>query len=123
MRSWRASSRRPAKPRLPIAGAIGGMVAPAVIYLLTNGGGIEAQGWAIPMATDIAFALGALALVAPRAPSGLKVFLAALAIVDDMGAVLVIALFYTREIVWGSWGLQASSCSCWSRSISSASGG
>ena len=85
---------------LPIAGAIGGMLIPASIYFLTNGGGIEARGWAIPMATDIAFALGALALVAPGAPSGLKVFLAALAIVDDMGAVLVIALFYTREIAW-----------------------
>ena len=92
-----------ASPRhaaLPIAGAVGGMVVPAFIYLLTNGGGIESRGWAIPMATDIAFALGALALVAPRAPSGLKVFLAALAIVDDMGAVLVIALFYTAAIVW-----------------------
>ena len=92
---------------LPVAGAIGGMAVPAAIYFFTNGGGIEARGWAIPMATDIAFALGVLALVAPRAPSGLKVFLAALAIVDDMGAVLVIALFYTREIAWGSLGMAA----------------
>ena len=94
-----------ASPRhaaLPIAGAIGGMVVPAFIYVLTNGGGAAARGWAIPMATDIAFALGVLALVAPRAPSGLKTFLAASAIVDDMGAVLVIALFYTRAIAWGA---------------------
>ena len=97
-----ASARQAA---LPIAGAIGGMVIPASIYFLTNGGGVEARGWAIPMATDIAFALGTLALVAPRAPSGLKIFLAALAIVDDMGAVLVIALFYTGNIAWGSLGL------------------
>jgi NhaA family Na+:H+ antiporter len=83
---------------LPIAGAIGGMLVPASIYLLTRSGGVEARGCAIPMATDIAFALGTLALVAPRAPGGLKIFLAALAIVDDMGAVLVIALFYTRQI-------------------------
>ena len=90
---------------LPIAGAVGGMVVPAAIYLMTNGGGVEARGWAIPMATDIAFALGMLALVAPRAPSGLKMFLAALAIVDDMGAVLVIALFYTRNVVWSALGM------------------
>jgi Na+:H+ antiporter, NhaA family len=94
------ASRRQAA--LPIAGAIGGMVVPALIYLLVNGSGMESRGWAIPMATDIAFALGVLALVAPRAPNGLKVYLAALAIVDDMGAVLVIALFYTREIAWGA---------------------
>ena len=88
----------PRQAALPIAAAIGGMVVPASIYVLTNGGGMESRGWAIPMATDIAFALGVLALVAPRAPSGLKIFLAALAIVDDMGAVLVIALFYTGAI-------------------------
>ena len=87
---------------LPIAAAIGGMVVPAAIYWLTNGGGMASRGWAIPMATDIAFALGVLALAAPRAPAGLKIFLAALAIVDDMGAVLVIAFFYTGEIAWGA---------------------
>jgi NhaA family Na+:H+ antiporter len=90
---------------LPIAAAIGGLVVPASIYFLTNGGGLASRGWAIPMATDIAFALGALALVAPRAPSGLKIFLAALAIVDDMGAVLVIALFYARDIAWHALGM------------------
>ena len=95
----------PRQAALPIAAAIGGMIVPASIYALITGGGMAARGWAIPMATDIAFALGALALVAPRAPSGLKVFLAALAIVDDMGAVLVIALFYTREIAWGALGM------------------
>jgi len=97
------ASRRQAA--LPIAAAIGGMVVPACIYLLTNKGGAESHGWAIPMATDIAFALGVLALVAPRAPSGLKIFLAALAIVDDIGAVLVIALFYTGTIAWGALGI------------------
>jgi len=95
----------PRQAALPIAAAIGGMFVPASIYFLTNGGGIESRGWAIPMATDIAFALGVLALVAPRAPSGLKIFLAALAIVDDMGAVLVIALFYTGAIAWGALGM------------------
>jgi Na+:H+ antiporter, NhaA family len=95
----------PNRAALPIAAAIGGMVVPASIYSLTNGGGIESRGWAIPMATDIAFALGLLALVAPRAPGGLKIFLAALAIVDDMGAVLVIAIFYTSAIAWGALGM------------------
>ena len=69
-----------------------------VIYLMASGGGIAQRGWAVAMATDIAFALGALTMVAPRAPVGLKIFLAALAIVDDIGAVLVIALFYTGQI-------------------------
>lgn len=87
---------------LPIAAAVGGMVVPALLYLSISGRGIEASGWAIPMATDIAFALGVLALVAPRAPAGLRIFLAALAIVDDMGAVAVIALFFTQTIIWAS---------------------
>ena len=97
----------PRQAALPIAAAIGGMVVPALIYALTHGGGLESRGWAIPMATDIAFALGVLALVAPRAPTGLKIFLAALAIVDDMGAVLVIAIFYTSAIAWGALGSAA----------------
>jgi NhaA family Na+:H+ antiporter len=87
---------------LPIACAIGGMVVPAAIYLMFNFGGIGSHGWGIPMATDIAFALGALNLIAPRAPIGAKVLLTALAIVDDMGAVLVIALFYSEGIVWSA---------------------
>ncbi len=90
------ASRRQAA--LPIAGAIGGMVAPALLYWLFNAGRPGATGWGIPMATDIAFALGALALLAPSVPTGAKVFLAALAIVDDMCAVAVIALFYTGTL-------------------------
>ena len=95
----------PRQAALPIAAAIGGMAVPALAYLLTNSGGVESRGWAIPMATDIAFALGILTLVAPRAPTGLKIFLAALAIVDDIGAVLVIALFYTAAVEWSALGM------------------
>jgi NhaA family Na+:H+ antiporter len=85
---------------LPFAAALGGVVVPAVLFVAIAP--IEGRsGWAIPTATDIAFALGVLALVAPRAPAGLKVFLAALAIVDDMAAVLVIALFYTASVAAG----------------------
>jgi Na+:H+ antiporter, NhaA family len=89
---------------LPIACAIGGMVVPAVIYLIFNFRGLGAHGWGIPMATDIAFALGALNLIAPRAPIGAKVLLTALAIVDDMGAVLVISLFYSQAVIWSALG-------------------
>jgi len=84
---------------LPIAAAIGGMVVPAFIYYLVNPTGDAANGWGIPMATDIAFAIGALALLASRVPKALITFLVALAIVDDLGAVMVIALFYTETIV------------------------
>ena len=83
---------------LPIAAAIGGMVVPAAIYMLINPEGDAANGWGIPMATDIAFAIGALALLASRVPRALITFLVALAIVDDLGAVLVIAIFYTDTI-------------------------
>ena len=87
---------------LPIAAAVGGMVVPALISASFLGGGPAARGWAIPMATDIAFALGVLAIAAPRAPGGLKLFLAALAIVDDIGSVLVIAIFYSGALNWGA---------------------
>lgn len=83
---------------LPIAGAIGGMIAPAVIYFLVTPSGPTRAGWGIPMATDIAFAVGILVLLAWRIPRGLIIFLTALAIADDLGAVLVIALFYTQAI-------------------------
>ncbi len=90
------------KAALPVAAAVGGMVVPAMLFAAINLGGAGLRGWGIPMATDIAFALGVLAMFGTRAPLGLKVFLTALAIADDLGAVAVIAIFYTEQINVGS---------------------
>jgi NhaA family Na+:H+ antiporter len=99
--------RSPRKAALPIAAAIGGMVIPALVFTAFNYGGPAAHGWGIPMATDIAFALGVLLLLGSRVPIGLKVFLTALAIVDDIGAIVVIAVFYTDSIAVVSIGIGA----------------
>ena len=89
----------PRRAALSIAGALGGMVVPALLYTLVNSGNSSgARGWGIPMATDIAFAVGVLSLLGKRVPLALKVFLVALAVVDDMGAVIVIGLFYTSSL-------------------------
>jgi NhaA family Na+:H+ antiporter len=86
------------KAALPMVAAFGGMVVPALIFLLFNPAGASSKGWGIPMATDIAFALSLLSLSGKHIPASLKVFLSALAVADDLGAVLVIAFFYTAEI-------------------------
>lgn len=92
---------------LPIIAAIGGMIVPAAIYFLFNHGTEYAKGWAIPMATDIAFSLAIISMLGRKVPLSLKIFLAALAIVDDLGAILVIAVFYTDQIHWDYLGLSA----------------
>ncbi len=91
----------PRNALLPVCGAVGGMVAPALIHLAFNAGGPSQAGFGIPMATDIAFALGILALLGARVPPALKVFVVAFAVIDDLGAIVLIATVYTREIAWG----------------------
>jgi NhaA family Na+:H+ antiporter len=93
--------QEPRTAALPVIAAIGGMVVPVVLFWALAGSGEAARGWAIPMATDIAFAVGVLALLGRHAPRGLKVFVLTLAIVDDIGAILVIALFYAEQFEVG----------------------
>ncbi|MEO8423200.1 MAG: Na+/H+ antiporter NhaA [Actinomycetota bacterium] len=100
LREWRAAA-------LPMIAALGGMVIPALIYAAVNAGGPGANGWGIPMATDVAFALAVLTLAARFAPPSLKPFLLTLAIVDDIGAIVVIAAFYSGGIRWEPLGVAA----------------
>ena len=93
--------RDPRAAALPIIAAIGGMIVPATIFALLNSGGEGSRGWGIPMATDIAIVMGVVALLGSRAPSWLKLFLLALAIVDDLGAIIIIAIFYSEGISFG----------------------
>jgi Na+:H+ antiporter, NhaA family len=92
----------PKKALLPVIAALGGMIVPGLIYVALNVGLPTIHGWGIPVATDIAFALGAVAVFGRRLPVGLRIFLAAFAIADDLGAVVIIAIFYTKEIVWSN---------------------
>ncbi len=94
----RGELNEPRRAALPALAALGGMLVPAALYLSLNAGGPGAHGWGIPMATDIAFALGVLALLGPRAPASLKVFLLSVAVADDIGAIAVIAIFYSGGV-------------------------
>ena len=87
---------------LPFFAAIGGMIVPALLFITLNKGNASSQGWGIPMAADIAFTLGILKLLGNRVPSGIKIFLMAFAIIDDLGAVLVIAFFYSSNLIWSN---------------------
>ncbi|HNU02468.1 MAG TPA: Na+/H+ antiporter NhaA [Acidobacteriota bacterium] len=102
--------RDPKAAALPVICALGGMIVPAALYLALAAGTPAAAGWGIPMATDIAFSLGVLALLGARVPPSLKVFLLTLAIADDIGAILVIALFYSGGIAWVWLGAAAGAC-------------
>ncbi|PIE32492.1 MAG: Na+/H+ antiporter NhaA [Ilumatobacter coccineus] len=97
--------RDPRQAALPIIAAVGGMIVPAIIYYSFNSGGVGAPGWGIPMATDIAIVMGVVALLGKRAPQWLKLFLLALAIVDDIGAIVVIAIFYSEGVSFAWLGL------------------
>jgi Na+:H+ antiporter, NhaA family len=99
--------RDPRVAALPAIAAAGGMLVPAAIFAAVNAGGAGSHGWGIPMATDIAFALGVVALLGPRVPPSLKVFLLSLAIVDDIGAIVVIAVFYARDLAFDALALAA----------------
>ena len=105
----RGELRDPRAAALPAIAALGGMVVPALLYTLFNGGGEGSAGWGVPMATDIAFAVGVLSLLGRRIPSSLVVFLLSLAIVDDLGAIIVIAVFYTSGLSFG-WLATAIGC-------------
>jgi NhaA family Na+:H+ antiporter len=102
----RGELRDPRTAALPALAAVGGMVVPALLYVAVNAGGGNLDGWAVPMATDIAFAVGVLAILGSRVPAPLKLFMLTLAIVDDVGAIVVIALFYSKGIAFG-WLLAA----------------
>ncbi len=95
----------PRRAALPVAAALGGMLVPAAIYFAFNIGSPAVRGWGVPMATDIAFAVGILALLGRRVPAALRVLLLALAIIDDIGAILVIALFYSSGFAWSGLGI------------------